>query len=107
MVFVCQLNLTAAPVVPPLLEDTKLITFFVDPNVGPLQQENGKDWKYRTAARFSPSASVINHGTATQVDYLPAEFNSPRPRSQSASRPGQVESASSVCASPTPWGPCS
>jgi hypothetical protein len=47
MVFVCQLNLTAAPVVPPLLEDIKLITFFVDPNVGPLQQENGKDWNLR------------------------------------------------------------
>jgi uncharacterized protein YwqG len=47
MLFVCQLNLTAAPAVPPLLEDIKLITFFVAPKTGPLQKENGKDWRLR------------------------------------------------------------
>jgi hypothetical protein len=47
MLFVCQLNLTAALAVPALLEDLKLITFFVAPKTGPLQQENGDDWRLR------------------------------------------------------------
>ena len=37
--------------------------------------------------------------------YLAAELSKPRPRIQSASRAGQLESASSVCANPTPCGP--
>jgi uncharacterized protein YwqG len=47
LLFVCQLNLTAAPVVPALLEDIKLITFFVASKTGPLQKENGKNWRLR------------------------------------------------------------
>jgi hypothetical protein len=39
--------------------------------------------------------------------YFPAGFNNPRTLSQSASRAGHDESASSVAASPTPCGPCS
>ena len=39
------------------------------------------------------------------IPYLAAELSSPRTRSQSASRVGQLESASSVCANPTPCGP--
>jgi uncharacterized protein YwqG len=47
MLFVCQLNLTAAPAVPDSLKDVALITFFVDPKHGNLAQENGKDWHLR------------------------------------------------------------
>ncbi|HLK61935.1 MAG TPA: DUF1963 domain-containing protein [Bryobacteraceae bacterium] len=47
LLFVCQLNLTKAPVVPELLQDIKLMTFFVSPQGGPLQRENGKDWRLR------------------------------------------------------------
>lgn len=45
MLFVCQLNLTAAPVVPPLLADLRLIVFFLDPDARQLARENGKDWR--------------------------------------------------------------
>jgi uncharacterized protein YwqG len=46
MIFVCQLNLTSAPFVPPLLEDVKLITFFIrsEDGVGEAR-ENGIDWR--------------------------------------------------------------
>lgn len=47
LLFVCQLNLTAAPAVPPLLKDIALITFFVDPDLGELAKENGVDWSLR------------------------------------------------------------
>jgi uncharacterized protein YwqG len=47
MLFVCQLNLTQAPSVPALLQNLKLITFFVAPEASPLQEENGKDWCLR------------------------------------------------------------
>jgi osmoprotectant transport system substrate-binding protein len=39
--------------------------------------------------------------------YFGDAFNRPRTRSQLASRSGHEDSASSVCARPTPWGPCS
>lgn len=45
LLFVCQLNLTAAPEVPPLLADIQLITFFADPENGRLGKENGEDWR--------------------------------------------------------------
>ena len=47
LLFVCQLNLTTAPAVPPLLHDIALITFFVDPEMGVLEKENGVDWSLR------------------------------------------------------------
>ena len=47
MLFVCQLNLTAAPYVPPLLEDLKLIVFFAKPGSGSLKKENGSNWLLR------------------------------------------------------------
>jgi uncharacterized protein YwqG len=47
LLFVCQLNLTSAPVLPALLDDIKLMTFFVAPKTGPKQKENGKDWCLR------------------------------------------------------------
>jgi uncharacterized protein YwqG len=47
LLFVCQLNLTAAPAVPPLLQELALITFFVDPARGDLAKQNGADWCLR------------------------------------------------------------
>ena len=47
LLFVCQLNLKAAPAVPALLQDIALITFFVDPKFGNLTKENGVDWCLR------------------------------------------------------------
>ena len=47
LLFVCQLNLALAPAVPPLLADLKLITFFVDPELSNLAEENGRNWRLR------------------------------------------------------------
>src|ERR1039458_771125 len=47
LLFVCQMNLTTAPAVPPLLADIQLITFFVSLEFGTLSQENGADWCLR------------------------------------------------------------
>jgi hypothetical protein len=47
LLFVCQMNLTAAPAVPALLADVQLITFFVKPKRGGLKKENGDDWLLR------------------------------------------------------------
>lgn len=47
MMFVCQLNLTNAPVVPPRLGDIKLITFFAEPETAQLNEENGHNWMLR------------------------------------------------------------
>jgi Domain of unknown function (DUF1963) len=48
LLFVCQMNLTEAPVVPPLLEGIQLLTFFVDPGLENLELTNGGDWVVRT-----------------------------------------------------------
>jgi len=45
LLFVCQLNLTAAPFRPPLLEDIQLITFFAESSLTPKAKENGQDWR--------------------------------------------------------------
>ena len=47
LLFVCQFNLATAPSVPPLLAGIKLITFFVNPELGELSEENGGDWRLR------------------------------------------------------------
>ena len=47
LLFVCQLNLTAAPQVPPLLTGIALLVFFVDQNHGVMEKENGADWCLR------------------------------------------------------------
>ena len=47
MLFVCQLNLSNAPVVPERLADIKLITFFVEPETAALHEENGHNWVLR------------------------------------------------------------
>ncbi len=43
MMAVCQLNLSAAPAVPPLLSDIRLLTFFVAADAS-LGRENGEGW---------------------------------------------------------------
>lgn len=49
MLFVCQLNLTAAPVIPKLLAGVQLITFFLDfDDLGQLGDENGEHWRLNT-----------------------------------------------------------
>jgi uncharacterized protein YwqG len=59
MLFVCQLNLTGAPFVPPLLKDIQLITFFADLEAGTMAHENGTDWRlfaYPSLEGLSPMA---------------------------------------------------
>jgi hypothetical protein len=48
LLFVCQMNLSTAPAVPPLLEGIQLITFFVNQDINGLPQTNGNDWRLRT-----------------------------------------------------------
>jgi Domain of unknown function (DUF1963) len=48
MLFVCQLNLTTAPVVPDRLHDIRLITLFVDAAMTGFDEENGGNWCLRT-----------------------------------------------------------
>jgi uncharacterized protein YwqG len=47
LLFVCQMNLTTAPAVPSLLAGIQLITFFINPELGILNRENGQDWAMR------------------------------------------------------------
>src|SRR5205823_1697185 len=63
LLYVCQLNLMTAPIVPKLLEDIKLITFFVAPKTGPLQKESGQDWRlcaYKSLLDLVPLAPPEN-----------------------------------------------
>ena len=48
LMLVCQMNLTAAPSVPELLQGVKLITFFVNPETEEWPKEAGTDWVVRT-----------------------------------------------------------
>ena len=64
MLFVCQLNLTVAPAIPPLIADIKLITFFVNRELGAFGDENGANWEFRCypsldrlVQRVAPSGS--------------------------------------------------
>jgi uncharacterized protein YwqG len=58
LLFVCQLNLTAAPAVPPLLQDIALITFFADPGLGSLSKQNGANWRLRAYPSLSDLAAL-------------------------------------------------
>ena len=70
MMFICQFNLTNAPVVPPRLEDVKVITFFVEPETAELDNENGGNWALRayktldglTAMTVPPDAPKLRKG---------------------------------------------
>lgn len=60
LVFVCQLNLTTAPIVPSLLRDVALITFFVDAEMPEMAKENGENWclrAYPSLDGLSPMAA--------------------------------------------------
>src|ERR1700741_2109048 len=46
MMAVCQINLAAAPSLPPLLSDLRLLTFFIAPDAR-LGRENGEGWCLR------------------------------------------------------------
>ena len=59
------------------------------------------------APDFSDDGVPRHELAAARPPYFPTGFNNPRTLSQSASRAGHDESASSVAASPTPCGPCS
>ena len=58
LLFVCQLNLTGAPAVPPLLQDIALITFFADAEQGELGRDNGSDWCLRAYPSLSGLAPL-------------------------------------------------
>lgn len=64
LLFVCQLNLTAAPAVPALLKDITLITFFADPDCGHLGRENGADWSLRAYPSVSGLVTMAPPGNA-------------------------------------------
>jgi uncharacterized protein YwqG len=63
MLFVCQLNLTTAPVIPDRLQDIRLITLFVDAAMTGFDEENGGNWclrTYRSLERLAPSVRPAN-----------------------------------------------
>jgi hypothetical protein len=70
MLFICQLNLSSAPVIPDRLADIKLITFFVEPDTASLAEENGDNWCLRayksldglTPLAVPPDAPKIKKG---------------------------------------------
>jgi hypothetical protein len=80
MMFICQLNLTAAPVVPERLTDIRLITFFVEPETAALSEENGDNWclrAYRTLDGLTPidapsNAPKIRKGFECRWEEAPA-----------------------------------
>ena len=47
LLFVCQLNITAAPAVPALLKDIKIVSFFVSATVSFDCRQNGEAWSLR------------------------------------------------------------
>ena len=67
LLFVCQLNLTTAPAVPPLLADIQLITFFVNPEFGILSEDNGKDWRLRAYKSLEGLARIPAPSDAPKV----------------------------------------
>jgi uncharacterized protein YwqG len=65
LLFVCQLNLTAAPFVPSLLAEVKLLTFFIQPDLGTLAEENGSDWCLRAYPSLEDLAPLAPPSGAT------------------------------------------
>src|ERR1035441_6986513 len=62
--YVCQLNLTAAPFIPALLQDIALITFFVDSEMEELTKHNGGDWCLRAYPSLSGLMAIAPPGNA-------------------------------------------
>jgi uncharacterized protein YwqG len=67
MLFVCQMNLTAAPEVPVLLQDIKLITFFVKGAASGLKKENGNGWCLRAYKSLDGLAPIARPEKAPSV----------------------------------------
>jgi uncharacterized protein YwqG len=67
LLFVCQMNLTTAPAVPPLLADIRLITFFVNPEFGRLAAENGSEWRLRAYKSLDGLVRIPAPGDAPKV----------------------------------------
>jgi hypothetical protein len=67
MLFVCQMNLTAAPEVPALLQDIKVITFFVKGSASALKKENGKSWCLRAYKSLDGLAPLARPEKAPSV----------------------------------------
>jgi hypothetical protein len=61
LLFVCHMNLTAAPAVPPLLQDLKLITFFARTAVSALKKDNGDGWYLRAYKSLDNLAPLTPH----------------------------------------------
>jgi uncharacterized protein YwqG len=63
LLFVCQMNVAAAPAVPELLGDIRLITFFAKADEGEWGRENGEHWQlraYRSLDGLAPLAMPAN-----------------------------------------------
>jgi uncharacterized protein YwqG len=64
LLYVCQLNLSAAPFIPALLQDIALITFFGAPEPGELAKQNGSDWCLRAYPSLSGLVAIAPPGNA-------------------------------------------
>jgi uncharacterized protein YwqG len=67
MLFVCQLNLTNAPVIPERLNDIKLITFFVKPETAQLSEENHDNWSLRAYKSLDGLATLTAPPDAPKI----------------------------------------
>ncbi len=67
MMFVCQLNLTTATIVPEGLADIRLITFFVEPEITALHEENGGNWCLRAYRSLDALALLPSRTDAPKV----------------------------------------
>jgi hypothetical protein len=67
MLYVCQLNLKAAPAVPPFLQDVQLLAFFVNEDCGTLAKENGTDWCLRAYKSLEGLAPIAAPAGAPRV----------------------------------------
>jgi len=68
LLFVCQVNLQNAPAIPALLQDVKLMTFFVAQTEGPLDPENGKNWHLRAYKSLFDLAPLASPADAPKLD---------------------------------------
>jgi len=67
LLFVCQMNLTTAPAVPPILAGIHLITFFIDSEFGILNRENGANWILRKYASLGGLARIVAPADAPKL----------------------------------------
>jgi uncharacterized protein YwqG len=67
LLFVCQINLATAPAVPALLADIKLLTFFIDPDLGEVSRENGQEWVVRAYPFLEGLTRIATPANAPKV----------------------------------------